>query len=77
MSVYDEIEIEDLDFHEDTQNFYYPCPCGDKFVINLEAIKNGENIATCPSCSLTIRVIYDEDSYLVYEEIIRKQNEVN
>jgi hypothetical protein len=31
MSVYDEIEIEDLDFDEETEIFYYPCPCGDKF----------------------------------------------
>ena len=30
-SVYDEVEIEDLDFDEETGIFYYPCPCGDKF----------------------------------------------
>lgn len=35
MSVYDEIEIEDLDFDPETQSFYYPCPCGDKFQISL------------------------------------------
>lgn len=35
MSVYDEIEIEDLDFDEETEIFYYPCPCGDKFQITL------------------------------------------
>lgn len=45
MSVYDEIEIEDMDFHEDTKKFYYPCPCGDKFVITLDQIKRGEVIA--------------------------------
>ena len=33
--VYDEIEIEDLDFDPDNQTFYYPCPCGDKFNITL------------------------------------------
>lgn len=31
MSVYDEIEIEDMDFDEETGTFFYPCPCGDKF----------------------------------------------
>jgi CSL zinc finger len=35
MSVYDEIEIEDLDFDEETGIFTYPCPCGDKFNITL------------------------------------------
>jgi hypothetical protein len=23
---YDEIEIEDMDFNEETQTYYYPCP---------------------------------------------------
>ena len=38
MSVYDEIEIEDLDFDEQTGIFTYPCPCGDKFNITLVMI---------------------------------------
>ena len=35
MSVYDEIEIEDLDFDKSTGIFYYACPCGDRFHISL------------------------------------------
>ena len=35
MNVYDEVEIEDLDFSPENQTFYYPCPCGDKFQITL------------------------------------------
>jgi hypothetical protein len=61
--VYDEIEIEDLDFEAENQMFYYPCPCGDKFQISLEDIGQGKTIAKCPSCSLTIRVVYDGNSY--------------
>lgn len=34
--IYDEIEIEDMDFDEEEGIFYYPCPCGDKFRITLE-----------------------------------------
>jgi hypothetical protein len=64
--IYDEVEIEDLDFDLEASKFFYPCPCGDKFVITLEQIKMGEDIAKCPSCSLTIRVIYDGDSYATY-----------
>ena len=67
--VYDEIEIEDLDFDAETGVFYYPCPCGDKFQITLEEIKLGNDIAKCPSCSLTIRIVYDANSYKEYEEI--------
>lgn len=65
--VYDEIEIEDLEFDPEQGLFSYPCPCGDRFQITLEEIKKGEVIATCPSCSLTIKIIYDEDSYKEYE----------
>lgn len=36
--IYDEIEIEDLDFDEEMGVFTYPCPCGDKFAIAL--VKN-------------------------------------
>ena len=32
-NIYDEIEIDDMDFEDD--RFYYPCPCGDKFQITL------------------------------------------
>ncbi|RLN66222.1 hypothetical protein BBJ28_00016206 [Nothophytophthora sp. Chile5] len=61
MSVYDEVEIEDMEFNAEEQAYYYPCPCGDKFVIALEDLYDGEDIASCPSCSLTIRVVFDED----------------
>ncbi len=51
--IYDEVEIEDMDFDEETLLFQYPCPCGDKFEISLYELQEGEqNIGICPSCSL-------------------------
>ena len=32
-NIYDEVEIDDMDFEDET--FYYPCPCGDKFQIKI------------------------------------------
>ena len=61
MEVYDEIEIEDMDWVEEDKAFYYPCPCGDLFKISLKEIDEENDIATCPSCSLTIRVIFEEE----------------
>lgn len=61
MSIYEEVEIEDLDYDPKTQIYTYPCPCGDKFSISLEALWDGEDIATCPSCTLRIEIIYDEE----------------
>jgi hypothetical protein len=37
MSIYhDEVEIEDMEYDEETESYYYPCPCGDRFQISLE-----------------------------------------
>ena len=32
--VYEEVEIEDMDFDEETGLFTYECPCGDLFQIS-------------------------------------------
>ena len=61
MSIYEEIEFEDLNYDPKTQMYTYPCPCGDMFSISLEALWDGEDIATCPSCTLRIEIIYDEE----------------
>ena len=59
MSFYDEIEIEDMTFDSATQLFHFPCPCGDRFEIGLADLRDGEEVAVCPSCSLMIRVIFE------------------
>ncbi|EJD00448.1 zf-CSL-domain-containing protein [Fomitiporia mediterranea MF3/22] len=56
---YDEIEIEDMAWDEEKGVYHYPCPCGDRFEISRAQLANYEDIATCPSCSLMIRVVYD------------------
>ncbi|QIW96806.1 hypothetical protein AMS68_002324 [Peltaster fructicola] len=60
-NIYDEIEIEDMTFDSALQMYHYPCPCGDRFEINIDDLRDGEEIAVCPSCSLMIRVIFDVD----------------
>lgn len=36
MSIFhDEVEIEDMEYDEETDTYRYPCPCGDKFEITL------------------------------------------
>ena len=34
-NVYDQVEIEDMQFDYDRKVFTYPCPCGDKFFISI------------------------------------------
>jgi len=58
--IYDEIEIEDMTFDSTLQIYHYPCPCGDRFEISIGDLRDGEEIAVCPSCSLMIRVVFDQ-----------------
>lgn len=70
MSVYhDEIEIEDFEYDEESEIYHYPCPCGDRFEISKEDLFAGEEVATCPSCSLIVRVIYDAEMFKCVDEI--------
>ncbi|XP_055374902.1 diphthamide biosynthesis protein 3 [Condylostylus longicornis] len=78
MSIFhDEIEIEDFEYNEEEEMYYYPCPCGDRFQISKEDLYNGEETAECPSCSLIVKVIYDKESFIreVDEEISRENTQ--
>lgn len=68
-SFYDEIDIVDFKYHPETQQFSYPCPCGDIFLITLDDLKNGETIAKCVSCSLIVMIIYEERDLQKYTTI--------
>ncbi len=61
LNIYYEIEIEDMTFDKTLQIYHYPCPCGDRFEIGIADLRDGEEIAVCPSCSLMIKVIFDVD----------------
>ncbi|XP_039377515.1 DPH3 homolog isoform X1 [Mauremys reevesii] len=34
-----------------------------------EDLENGEDVATCPSCSLIVRVIYDQEQFMCGEVV--------
>jgi len=61
MSIYEEVEIEDMTYDPEEFLYTYPCPCGDNFSITLEELWDGEDVAKCPSCTLRIEVIYEEE----------------
>jgi len=65
---YDEIEIEDMTFDPIKKVYHYPCPCGDRFEISKAQLRDYEDVATCPSCSLVIRVIFDPLDFEDYED---------
>lgn len=36
---HDEVEIEDFEYDEESETYFYPCPCGDQFQITKVGIK--------------------------------------
>ncbi|KYM99208.1 DPH3 like protein [Cyphomyrmex costatus] len=74
LDYYDEVEIEDFEYDEDEEIYFYPCPCGDQFQITLSDLAAGEEEVTCPSCSLVIKVIYDKEVYRIKQEEFEKKN---
>ncbi|CAF0954878.1 unnamed protein product [Adineta steineri] len=64
MAFHDEVEIEDFEYDDESETYYWPCPCGDRFQITKEELESGEDTARCPSCSLIVRVIYDKDAFM-------------
>lgn len=67
-AIYDQIEIEDMTFDPALQIYHYPCPCGDRFEISIDDLRDGENVAVCPSCSLMIEVIFEP--VCIYSEVV-------
>ncbi|KAM3466520.1 hypothetical protein MY5147_000523 [Beauveria neobassiana] len=45
LSIYDEIEIEDMTFDDALQTYFYPCPCGDRFQIALDDLRDEQDVA--------------------------------
>ncbi|XP_014984089.1 diphthamide biosynthesis protein 3-like [Macaca mulatta] len=66
---HNEVEIEDFQYKDDSDTYFYYCLCGDNLSITNEDLENMENVATCPSCPLIIKVTYDKDQFL-YEETV-------
>jgi diphthamide biosynthesis protein 3 len=33
--IHEVVNIEEFEFDEELQTFFYPCPCGDKFLITM------------------------------------------
>ena len=54
---YEEVALDEMEWVEEDGMYYYQCPCGDMFEISQEDIEKGEDVARCPSCSLTLKVI--------------------
>jgi diphthamide biosynthesis protein 3 len=64
MMLYDDMEIEDVEWNEELQAYTYPCPCGDLFQITKDELRLDEEIAHSLSCSLYITIDYNPEDFL-------------
>ncbi|ESL06878.1 hypothetical protein TRSC58_05440 [Trypanosoma rangeli SC58] len=55
---YEEVALSEV--HLEGEMLRYPCPCGDLFELSLEDFAAGADVAQCPTCSLTLRIICTE-----------------
>lgn len=70
--VYEEVSLLEFEYDALTDVFVYPCPCGDLFELSLgdlkkriselegQAAEKFSAIATCPSCSLRVKALFDK-----------------
>lgn len=71
--VYEDVSLLEFEYDSLKEVFVYPCPCGDLFELPLSELRkrigelHGEAtgefsaIATCPSCSLKVRALFEKD----------------
>lgn len=52
---YEEVALSDMVVEDNV--LLYPCPCGDLFELDMDEFIAGANVAQCPTCSLTVRII--------------------
>ncbi|KAJ1865643.1 hypothetical protein H4R99_003732 [Coemansia sp. RSA 1722] len=57
--VQDEVDLDEMDFDEDTGVYSYPCRCSGTYSIAESDMETGKEIAPCSGCSLKIRVLYE------------------
>ncbi|KAL8270328.1 hypothetical protein Esti_005763 [Eimeria stiedai] len=75
-AAYEEVRLQELEFDALEQHFVYPCPCGDLFELSVVELRaavassgtHGFALASCPSCSLKIRVLFENAELKVLEE---------
>ncbi|GJJ75904.1 diphthamide biosynthesis protein 4 [Entomortierella parvispora] len=57
--VNDDIDLDDMDYDEDTCSYISPCRCSGEYVISEDELELGVDTVVCSTCSLIVRIHYE------------------
>lgn len=68
--IYKDVPLKDWTFMPEDELFIYECPCGDIFMITVGEFASGKRITECPSCSLKVRMVAEEDEIHISNTVL-------
>ncbi|KAF9965491.1 Diphthamide biosynthesis protein 4 [Mortierella alpina] len=60
--VNDDIDLDDMDYNEDSGAYSAPCRCSGEYVISEEELELGVDTVVCSTCSLIVRIHYEVET---------------
>lgn len=57
-----EVDLDDMEYDEDTGTYYYDCRCGEGYHVTEDQLSENIDVLTCTGCSLLIKVLYQLQS---------------
>ncbi|KAF9954105.1 Diphthamide biosynthesis protein 4 [Mortierella alpina] len=60
--VNDDIDLDDMDYNEDSSTYSAPCRCSGEYVISEDELELGVDTVVCSTCSLIVRIHYEVET---------------
>ncbi|KAG0306575.1 Diphthamide biosynthesis protein 4 [Dissophora globulifera] len=57
--VNDDIDLDDMEFREESGHYSAPCRCSGEYVISEDELELGVDTVVCSTCSLIVRIHYE------------------
>ncbi|KAF9088997.1 DnaJ sub C member 24 [Mortierella sp. GBA35] len=57
--VHDDIDLDDMDFDEESGSYSSPCRCSGEYIISEDELELGVDTVVCSTCSLIVRIHYE------------------
>ncbi|KAF9556476.1 Diphthamide biosynthesis protein 4 [Mortierella alpina] len=60
--VNDDIDLDDMDYNEESSTYSAPCRCSGEYVISEDELELGVDTVVCSTCSLIVRIHYEAET---------------